>query len=241
MRRLFMIFIPGLFLVFSFLGAARPEPGEEDEFSSQRNAMVEAQIGARGIKDPAVLSAMRRVRRHLFLPEGFKPFAYQDSALPIDERQTISQPYIVALMTELARLTPQARVLEVGTGSGYQAAVLAELCEKVYTIEIIKALADSARERLKNLGYKNIEVRNADGYQGWPEAAPFDAILVTAAAPEIPQELIKQLKTGGRLIIPLGSFYQELYLVTKNEDGSIKKENIIPVRFVPMVKDQNNI
>lgn len=201
--------------------------------------MVETQIIARGIKDPRVLSALRKVKRHLFLPEGMKLYAYQDSALPIEERQTISQPYIVALMTELARLTPEARVLEIGTGSGYQVAVLAELCKEVYSIELIKPLADKAKERLNGLGYKNIEIRHGDGYQGWPEAAPFDAILVTAAAPDVPEELIKELKTGGRLVIPLGDFFQELYVITKNEDGSVKKENMIPVRFVPMVKKIN--
>ncbi len=235
-----MTLLSGLFFFCSFLGQTKASgPQEEDEFALQRDAMVEAQIVARGIKEARLLLAMRKVKRHLFLPEGMKLYAYQDSALPIEERQTISQPYIVALMTKLAHVTPQSRILEIGTGSGYQTAILAELCQKVYSMEIKKPLADSARQRLNGLGYKNIEVRHGDGYKGWPEAAPFDAILVTAAASEIPEELIKELKIGGRLIIPLGDLSQELYVVTKNTDGSIEKESIIPVRFVPMVKKIN--
>lgn len=200
--------------------------------------MVVTQIEARGVRDTRVLEAMKKVKRHLFVPDRMRRRAYNDNALPIEEDQTISQPYIVGLMTELAGIEPEDEVLEIGTGSGYQAAILAELAEKVYSIEIIKVLADQATARLQDLGYKNIKIRHGDGYLGWPEAAPFDAILVTAAAPEIPQELVKQLKTGGRMVIPLGDFFQELYLITKNEDGSITKEHIIPVRFVPMVKQK---
>jgi len=211
---------------------------DEEEFESLRNDMVVTQIEARGVRDTRVLEAMKKVKRHLFVPDRMRRRAYNDSALPIEEDQTISQPYIVGLMTELAGIEPEDEVLEIGTGSGYQAAILAELAEKVYSIEIIKVLADQATARLQDLGYKNIKIRHGDGYLGWPEAAPFDAILVTAAAPEIPQELVKQLKTGGRMVIPLGDFFQELYLITKNEDGSITKEHIIPVRFVPMVKQK---
>ncbi|HAJ56251.1 MAG TPA: protein-L-isoaspartate O-methyltransferase [Candidatus Omnitrophica bacterium] len=211
---------------------------DEEEFESLRNDMVVTQIEARGVRDTRVLEAMKKVKRHLFVPDRMRRRAYNDSALPIEEDQTISQPYIVGLMTELAGIEPEDEVLEIGTGSGYQAAILAELAEKVYSIEIIKVLADQATARLQDLGYINIEIKHGDGYLGWPEAAPFDAILVTAAAPEIPQELVKQLKTGGRMVIPLGDFFQELYLITKNEDGSITKEHIIPVRFVPMVKQK---
>ena len=214
---------------------------DEDEYKIQRENMVEHQIITRGIKNPSVLSAMLKVKRHLFVPKGMMPFAYNDNALPIDNRQTISQPYIVALMTELAHLKPTDKVLEIGTGSGYQAAILAECVKKVYSIELIKELADQADQRLISLGYKNIEIKNDDGYMGWPEHAPFDAIIVTAAAPEVPQELVKQLKAGGRMIIPLGEFFQDLFVITKNPDGTIKKESNIGVRFVPMVKGGNKI
>jgi len=209
---------------------------KEDEFEKERRDMVTSQIRSRGISDEKVLTAMLKVKRHLFLPENMRRHAYEDNALPIEKNQTISQPYIVALMTELADLDPEYKVLEIGTGSGYQAAVLAELVKKVCSIEIIPELAQQARERLKKLGYTNIEILTGDGYKGWPQEAPFDAIIVTAAAPEIPQELIKQLKTGGRLVIPLGDIFQELYCITKKEDGAFEQKNMIPVRFVPMVK-----
>ena len=211
-------------------------PAGRQDFEQERKNMVESQIQARGIKDTRVLNAMLRVKRHLFVPEGMKPFAYDDTALPIDKNQTISQPYIVALMTELANIGPEDKVLEIGTGSGYQAAILAELSKEVYSMEIIKELADESKKRLEQLGYRNIEIKHGDGYQGWPQAAPFDAIIVTAAAKEIPDELMKELKPGGRMVIPLGRFFQELYCITKNPDGSITKEHIIPVRFVPMVR-----
>ncbi len=209
---------------------------EKDEFKVQRHAMVKTQIMQRGIKDNRVLAAMLEVERHMFIPQEMREYAYLDNALPIEKNQTISQPYIVALMSELACIKPDDRVLEIGTGSGYQAAILSKLAKKVYSIEIIKELADKAKERLKKLGYENIEIKCADGYLGWPQEAPFDAIIVTAAAPDIPEELVKQLKTGGRMVIPLGDIFQELYVITKNEDGTIKKEHIIPVRFVPMIK-----
>ncbi|MBU0549569.1 MAG: protein-L-isoaspartate(D-aspartate) O-methyltransferase [Candidatus Omnitrophica bacterium] len=195
--------------------------------------MVAAQIEARGIKDKRVLEAMRSVPRHKFVPQPYQRFAYRDTPLPIAEGQTISQPYIVALMTELLELTGKERVLEIGTGSGYQAAILAELAARVYTIEIIPALAKGAEELLKTLGYNNILVKCGDGYVGWEEHAPFDAVIVTCAPEEIPQPLIEQLADGGRMVLPVGSIYQELILVEK-KDREIKKRSIIPVRFVPM-------
>ncbi len=208
-------------------------------FDKLRDVMVREQIEARGVKDLSVLRAMRKVKRHLFVLIDDIKYAYGDSALPIEENQTISQPYIVALMTELAVLGSDDTVLEIGTGSGYQAAVLAEIARQVYSVEIINGLCVKARERLKKLGYKNIQTRCADGYAGWPENAPFDAILVTACAKEVPEELLKQLKTGGRLIIPLGEVFQDLFLFVKNADGSIVKKNIISVRFVPLVKKES--
>ncbi len=197
--------------------------------------MVETQIAHRGISDQKVLDAIYKVKRHLFVPERLKKLAYEDHPLPIGYGQTISQPYIVAYMTEVANLKKGDRVLEIGTGSGYQAAVLAEIVKEVYTIEIIKPLADTARQRLKDLGYKNIYVKHGDGYLGWPEFMPYDAIIVTAAPNEVPEKLVEQLKVGGRMVVPIGSFYQELYLITKTEEG-IRKQTLLPVRFVPMVK-----
>ena len=206
------------------------------DFDRQRDAMVTKQIQARGIKDMRVIEAMRKVKRHLFVPIVTRPFAYEDSPLPIWEGQTISQPYIVALMTELLELKGSEKVLEIGTGSGYQAAVLAELTEEVYTIEILRPLAERAEKLLRGLGYKNIQVRRADGFLGWPEQAPFDAIIVTCAPEEIPEALVKQLAEWGRLVIPVGNFYQELKLLEK-KDGEVFVKNIIPVRFVPMIKE----
>ena len=206
----------------------------DDRYADMRRQMVEKQIEARGISDPKVLKAMRDVPRHLFVPEISRDAAYGDYPLPIGYGQTISQPYIVAYMTEAAFVRPGDKVLEIGTGSGYQAAILAELAAKVYTIEIVQALAEESEKRLKDLSYDNIFVRLGDGYKGWPEEAPFDAIIVTAAPDTIPQELVNQLKVGGRMVVPVGSFYQELYRITKNEAG-VKKESLLPVRFVPMV------
>jgi protein-L-isoaspartate(D-aspartate) O-methyltransferase len=203
-------------------------------FESMRENMVRDQIAARQVKDARVLEAMKKVKRHQFVPLALKPLAYSDRPLPIGEGQTISQPYIVALMTELLSIKPTNRILEVGTGSGYQAAILAELSQEVYSIEIIESLAASALERLKKLGYKNIFVRAGDGYLGWPEKAPFDGIIVTCAPDDIPKPLLAQLKTGGRMVIPVGDPPDQiLYLVRKTEQG-IEKERNIPVRFVPM-------
>jgi len=204
-----------------------------DDHSASRELMVRTQIAARGIQDARVLAAMRKVPRHDFVPPSSTGQAYDDRPLPIGHQQTISQPYIVALMTEAAAIRPDARVLEVGTGSGYQAAVLAELAKDVYTIEIVEPLATSAEATLRRLGYERVHVRHGDGYQGWPEAAPFDAILVTAAPDTVPAPLLGQLAPGGRLVIPVGSGIQRLE-VHRRTDTSIVVERIAPVRFVPM-------
>ena len=200
--------------------------------------MVSEQIEARGVRMPSVLAAMRRVPRHCFVPEAVVPAAYEDSPLPIGHGQTISQPYIVALMTELVRPEPGFTVLEIGAGSGYQAAVLAELVKQVYTVEILAPLAQAAAERLRRIGYRNVEVIQGDGYLGWPTQAPYDAILVTAAAPQIPPPLIVQLKIGGRMVIPIGEpdGIQELVLVEKNAPEKIHATPVLPVRFVPFVR-----
>jgi protein-L-isoaspartate(D-aspartate) O-methyltransferase len=205
----------------------------EKRLQALRKEMVEKQIRARGVKDPAVLDAMMRVERHHFVPQGLETAAYNDNPLSIGEGQTISQPYIVALMTELAGVHKTSKVLEIGTGSGYQAAVLSVLAKEVFTIEIIESLGNQAKQKLDALGYDNVHVRIGDGYKGWPEEAPFDAILVTAAPDHIPQPLIDQLKTGAKLIIPLGDYYQDLAVITKTPKG-VEQEKIIPVRFVPM-------
>ena len=203
------------------------------DFQSMKEEMVKTQIRARGIRDERVLNAMFKVDRHKFVPEEIRHLAYSDRPLSIGEGQTISQPYIVALMTELLDIKMGDRVLEVGTGSGYQAAILAELTDHVYTIEIIESLGRSAERLLRELGYRNIDVKIGDGYIGWEEFAPFDAIIVTASPPHIPQPLLDQLKEGGRLVIPVGGFYQDLKKITKVK-GEIKRQDIIPVVFVPM-------
>lgn len=208
---------------------------EPDSWEDEREEMVRQQIRGRGIKDASVLAAMRKVPRHLFVPLSHQREAYEDRPLPIGYDQTISQPYIVGYMTEILGLDGDERVLEIGTGSGYQAAVLGEIAREVYSVEIVKELADASAGRLRNLGYANVHVKHGDGFKGWPEAAPFDAIIITAAPPEIPEELIAQLKVGGRMIIPVGSVYQQLNFITRTEDGFLKKD-VMPVRFVPMVK-----
>ncbi len=199
---------------------------------TERLTMVREQIEARGIKNKAVLESMRNIPRHLFIPENFRQEAYEDEPVPIGYGQTISQPYIVALMTELLELNSDSKVLEIGTGSGYQAAILSTLADSVFSIEIIPELAAAADSILKELNYK-VEVKCGDGYRGWPEHAPFDAIIVTAAPEKIPQPLIEQLAENGRLVIPVGSYYQELKLIRK-VDGKLIETNIAPVRFVPM-------
>ena len=195
--------------------------------------MVAEQLEPRGIDDPAVLRAMGAVPRHAFVPEEERERAYADRPLPIGHRQTISQPYVVAFMTQAAAVSPGERVLEVGTGSGYQAAVLAELAAEVYSIEIVEPLASRSARTLADLGYRNVQVRHGDGYRGWPEAAPFDAIVVTAAAPRVPEPLLEQLAVGGRLVIPVGDWDQEIEVHTRSADG-ITVERVLPVRFVPM-------
>lgn len=202
----------------------------------ERARMVSEQIQARDVKDPNVLKAMRIVPRHFFVPDSEQQYAYGDHPLPIGLGQTISQPYIVAFMTEALALKPDSRVLEIGTGSGYQAAVCAEIAGEVYTIEILEELAKSAEVHLKELGYRNVFVKAADGYFGWKEKGPFDAIIGTAAAERVPPPLLEQLKPGGRMILPYedAGGFQYLVLITKNDKGDIRKRNVMPVRFVPM-------
>jgi len=208
---------------------------EEDLYQVARRRMVKEDIQRRGIDDQRVLQAMLKVKRHLFVPESYRPMAYADRPLPIGEGQTISQPYIVALMTYHLHLTPEDKVLEIGTGSGYQAAVLAELTKEVYSIEIIEQLACTAQERLQTMGYTNVRVKFGDGFFGWPQHAPYDAIIVTCATPTIPEHLVEQLGEGGRMILPLGDkpFVQSLTLVTK-QAGKIDRQLITDVVFVPM-------
>ena len=208
-----------------------------EPYLALRQKMVQEQIINRGISNERVIKALLEVPRHEFVPYRYKYRAYSDHPLPIAKDQTISQPYIVALMTELLDLEGGEKVLEIGTGSGYQAAVLAELVDEVYSIEIIKELAESAQTLLEKLGYSKIKIKHGDGYKGWPEHAPYDAVIVTAAPPAIPHQLFEQLREGGRMVIPVGGHYQELKLV-KKVNGIIKVENIISVRFVPMVHEK---
>ena len=218
-------------------GAQGARDAAETRFRTRRLAMVERHIAREGIDDTATLRAMRDVPRHAFVPTDLRDQAYENHPLPIGLGQTISQPYIVGYMTELVRPRPGMRILEVGTGSGYQAAVLAATGAEVYSIEIFRALADSARARLSRLGYENVTVRHGDGHDGWPDAAPFDAILVTAAAGHIPPALTRQLEPGGRMVIPVGSVYgaQYLILVEKNDKGVVRTRTLLPVAFVPML------
>ena len=225
-------------LIFSFASIIISCAGSEEKvsevyYTKLRNQMVDNQIIARGIKDEKVIKAMRKVSRHFFIPEEDRKYAYNDSPVPIGFWQTISQPYIVALMTESLRLKGEEKVLEIGTGSGYQAAILAEIAKEIYTIEIIEPLALSAKKRLKDMGYKNIEVRTGDGYQGWKEHSLYDCIIVTAAPPNVPQPLIDQLKVGGRMVVPVGKGFQYLVLIEKSDKG-IREKKITGVSFVPM-------
>ena len=203
------------------------------DFTRQREGMVADQIAGRGIRDERLLAAMRKVERHKFVPEVLLSRAYSDEPLPIGEDQTISQPYIVALMTELLALQGKEKVLEIGTGSGYQTAILAELAAEVYSIEILKSLAEQAKVKLTGLGYSNIYIRCADGYESWNEEAPFDAIIVTAAPQHVPPQFVEQLKIGGRLVIPVGDFSQQLNFIVKTERG-VQKQSVAGVVFVPM-------
>jgi protein-L-isoaspartate(D-aspartate) O-methyltransferase len=233
-----------ILLLAATLAASDAFGTNDAEWASRRQEMVDEIIvqhaGIAGRLDARVKDALARVPRHLFVAFAQLPYAYENRPLPIGHGQTISQPYIVAIMTEVLRLGKQDRVLEIGTGSGYQAAVLAELVQSVYTIEIVEPLAAEARERLARLGYRNVEVRTGDGYKGWPERAPFNAIMVTAGADEVPQPLLQQLKPGGRMVIPVGPAggVQSLTLIEKQADGSIRSRQILPVRFVPFTRER---
>jgi protein-L-isoaspartate(D-aspartate) O-methyltransferase len=236
-----------IFIVFAFFSThpagslAHAAKFTDDDFQAQRLSMVKDQITERGVKDRSVIEVMMAVPRHKFVSDNYLNRAYADSPLPIGYGQTISQPYIVAYMTEVLNLNKNSRVLEVGTGSGYQAAILSPIVKQVYTIEIIPELAKSAAARLKDLGYHNIEVAIGDGYYGWNKYAPFDAIIVTAAAGHIPPPLIEQLKNNGRMVIPVGGSFlvQNLILVTKDKDGNVTTRNLLPVRFVPLTGRHN--
>jgi len=213
------------------------KPTPASDFAAQRQRMVQQQLKAHGIKDERVLAAMAKVPREEFIPAGARVEAYEDGPLPIGYDQTISQPYIVAFMTDQLRPKRSDRVLEIGTGSGYQAAILAELVTEVYTIEIVEPLAKAAEATLQRLGYKNVHLKVGDGYKGWQEEAPFDAIIVTCAPDKVPQPLVDQLKDGGRMVIPVGErFAQQLYLLEK-KNGQLKESVTLPVRFVPMLRD----
>ena len=221
-------------VLVGFLAACTAGAGPQDDLDKARREMVQKQVRARGVEDRRVLTAMEQVPRHRFVPDDMRGSAYDDKPLPIGWDQTISQPYIVGLMTDLLDLKPSHKVLEIGTGSGYQAAVLSRLVADVYTIEIVKPLGEQARGTLERLGYSNVHTRIGDGYKGWPEAAPFDAIIVTAAPPQVPKPLLDQLAPGGKLVVPEGSSWQDLTVYTRQKDGSFHKETVLPVRFVPM-------
>jgi len=208
---------------------------QQTDWKDWTKKMVREQIIRRGISNNQVIDVMQNTPRHRFVPDGVADYAYQDNALPIGKGQTISQPYIVAFMTETLDVDSTYKVLEIGTGSGYQAAVLSPLVKHVYTIEIVKMLAQRADSTLKALSYNNVTVRWGDGYKGWPEQAPFDRIIGTAAPPEIPKALIDQLKPGGKMVLPVGTNWQEIVVLTKSKSGKIQKKNVLPVRFVPMV------
>lgn len=216
-------------------GAVPAYPPDQEDFAARREAMVTRQIERRGIDDPSVLAAMLTVPRHRFVPASELRQAYADSPLPIGYGQTISQPFIVAYMCQIARLDSTSRVLEVGTGSGYHASVMAQIADTVYTMEIVPQLADRGQATITSLGYDNIVARTADGYYGWPEAAPFDAIVVTAAPESIPPPLVRQLAEGGRMVIPVGHPFLTQYLVlVEKKDGRVRSRQLMPVRFVPL-------
>jgi len=220
-------------ILFLHCGQRDNMKSDKNDYSLLRKKMVEDQISSRGVKDPNVIQAMLKVPRHLFVPESEQRSAYWDTPLPIGYNQTISQPYIVAFMTEQLKVKPGDRILEIGTGSGYQAAVLAEIADSVFTIEIVSELAEQSKKRLTDLQYDNVFVKYGDGYHGWPEKAPFDRIIITAAPPKIPPLLLEQLKAGGKMILPVGEYVQELVVVNKTESG-MDMQNVLPVRFVPM-------
>ena len=215
-------------------GANVPQRKEASWLTQARQRMVERHMRLRDITDPRVLEVMGHVPRHEFVPSDLRRSAYEDHPLPIGHNQTISQPYVVALMTQLAQPKASSRALDIGTGSGYQAAVLGGLCKEVFSIEIVRPLADEARKKLKQLGYDNVTVRHGDGYRGWPEHAPFDVIIVAAAPNHVPEALVEQLAPGGRLVIPVGRYAQDLVVIEKQADGKLKRHNITGVAFVPM-------
>jgi protein-L-isoaspartate(D-aspartate) O-methyltransferase len=227
--------IPILFFLFAMV-----KGGAQQDYAALGESMVREQLEARDITDTLVLEVMRSVPRHEFVPKEYRPWAYNDRALPIGEGQTISQPYIVAYMTQTLGVQAGERVLEIGTGSGYQAAILSELGGEVYTIEIVETLGEEAKKRLKRLKYNNVNVRIGDGYNGWPEAAPFDAIMVTAGAEELPETLMEQLAEGGRMVIPIGPHggVRQLTLITRS-NGKFKSEKLMAVRFVPFIRQSD--
>jgi protein-L-isoaspartate(D-aspartate) O-methyltransferase len=232
----YIIFSLGIMII----GCVQSQP-QVDRFKELRENMVRTQIVSRGITDKAVIEAMKKVERHLFVPEVYIQQAYGDHPLPIGYGQTISQPFIVAFMTEILKLDKSSKVLEVGTGSGYQAAILAEICDSVYTVEIVEELGDRAKRLFKELGYNNIKVKIGDGYEGWDKYSPYDAIIVTCAPTHVPEPLEDQLKEGGRMIIPVGERYiQELVLLTKKND-TLRQSSVLDVRFVPMVDEKDKI
>ena len=234
MRRLARLFV---IAAIAAAGCGQ-KPTPASDFAAERQQMVQQQLIARGVNNERVLAAMAKVPREEFIPADSHAVSYEDGPLPIGYGQTISQPYIVAFMTEKLRLKPSDRVLEIGTGSGYQAAILAELVAEVYTIEIVEPLGKNAEATLQRLNYKNVHVRVGDGYSGWPEHAPFDAIIVTCAPDHVPQQLTEQLKDGGRMVIPVGErFAQQLYLLEKR-NGQLKESATLPVRFVPMARER---
>jgi len=222
-------------MISVIFGECNSQEPSKDDYSAERENMVRTQIKSRGVKDNKVLDAMKKVERHLFVPPEYMDKAYGDFPLPIGEGQTISQPYIVAFMTEILEPDKTMKVLEIGTGSGYQAAVLAEICDSVYTVEIFESLGTKAKNLLKILGYDNIKVKIGDGYEGWEKHSPFDAIIVTCSPTQIPKALVNQLSEGGKMIIPVGKSYaQELVLLTK-EKGKLRQKDVLSVRFVPMI------
>ncbi len=230
-----------IFLVLPLFIFLTGQVSAEARFADERRQMVESQIKDRGIDDKITLAAMLAVPRHEFVLPRYKTASYKDRPLPIEQGQTISQPYIVALMTSQLGLGSDSVVLEIGTGSGYQAAILAEICQEVYTVEIIPELGNKAAKLLSGLKYDNVKIKIGDGYYGWEEHAPYDAIMVTAAAGYVPPPLIGQLKPGGKMIIPVGGVYQtqRLMLITKEEDGTLNSKNLIPVRFVPLTRNKD--
>ncbi len=238
------VFLIGLFLSAIIGGFASISESYEDmmndQYSRRREEMVSGQLEARGISDQDLLEAFREVKRHLFVPKEYREFAYTDQPLSIGHGQTISQPYIVAYMTEALDLEENDKVLEIGTGSGYQAAILAELADEVYSVEIVEDLGEKARRVLDRLGYENVHIRVGDGYEGWAENAPYDAVIVTCSPTSVPRPLKEQLADGGRMIIPVGRKYAQELVLLRKEGGELIEESVLPVRFVPMVDEQGD-